>query len=101
MTTIMVHKCSDLLMDAKKDIIKCAWAFINDDDLVIRQTANLLAARFSQVFETTSKFLTRAWTGLLHPPQSECQILVLQALDIITTVLQQPNRTSPESGYPL
>lgn len=99
LTTIMVHKCPNLLMDAKKDIIRCAWAFITTDDVVIKQTAYLLAARFFEAFDSPPKFILTAWTGLLRPPHSEGRTLIRQALDILSPVLQQ--RMPSEQGPPL
>ena len=98
-TTIMVHKCPSLLMDAKKDIIRCAWAFITSDDVIVKQTAYLLAARFFEAFDSPPKFILTAWTGLLRPPHSEGKTLIRQALDILSPVLQQ--RMPNEQGHPL
>ena len=70
--------------------------------MVIKQTAILLAARFFEAFDTPSKFINRAWTGFLRPPQkSEGRPLILRALDIISAVLQQSNKIPTESGLPI
>ncbi|KAI0921097.1 hypothetical protein AcW2_006184 [Taiwanofungus camphoratus] len=98
LTTVMVHKYPELLQDAKKDIIKCAWNYITSEDTVVKQTAYLLAARFFEAFDGPQKFLLRVWTGLLRPPHAEGKILVRQALDILSPVLLRSQST--ESGYP-
>lgn len=97
MTTVMVRFCPKLLNEAKKDIIKCAWAYITSEDSLVKQTAYLLAARFFEAFPTPPKFILRVWTGLLKPPHSEGRALVKQALDILPPVLQ---KMPSEPGLP-
>ncbi|CAL1700686.1 unnamed protein product [Somion occarium] len=98
LTTAMVHKYPDLLEDAKKDIIKCAWHFITSEDPVVKQTAYLLAARFFEAFPGPQKFILRVWTGLLRPPQVEGKSLIRQALDILAPVLARSQSSEP--GFP-
>ncbi|KAI0698576.1 hypothetical protein BC835DRAFT_1541792 [Cytidiella melzeri] len=97
-TTVLVHQYPELLAEAKKDIIKCAWHYINREDALVKHTAYLLAARFFEAWEGPQKFHLTAWTGLLSRPQIEGKALVRQALDILAPVLM---RTQPtETGYP-
>lgn len=96
-TTVMIQHYSDLLQDAKKDIIKCAWVFIGSEDPLLKCTAYILAARFFDVFDGPPKFILRLWTGLLKGPPAEGRLLVRQALDIFAPVLSRPNMM--ESGY--
>jgi transformation/transcription domain-associated protein len=98
LTTVMLHHCSQLLVDAKKDIIMYVWPFISNEDTVVKQTANLLAARFFEAFESPPKLILTAWTGLLKPPHAEVRTLVKQALDILSSVL--PVRMPKEPGHP-
>lgn len=93
--TVMVHHCHELLADAKKDLILCAWKYIASEDMVVKQTAYLLAARFFEKFETPPKFILRVWNGLLKPPHQDGRALVRQALDILAPVLQ---KVSPEQS---
>ena len=51
-TTVLVQHYSCLSEDAKKEIIKCAWHYITNDGVVVKQTAYLLAARFFEAFDT-------------------------------------------------
>ncbi|XP_006460304.1 hypothetical protein AGABI2DRAFT_184795 [Agaricus bisporus var. bisporus H97] len=99
-TTVLVQYYSDLLEDVKKDIIKCAWHYItNSDDIIVKQTAYLLAARFFAAFPTPQKFILRAWTGLLRLSHSEGKPLVRQeALATLAPVL--PQSDSNEPGHP-
>lgn len=99
-TTILVQSYSDLLEEVKKDIIKCAWQYItNSDDIIVKQTAYLLAARFFAAFPTPQKFILRAWTGLLRLSHSEGKPLVRQeALATLAPVL--PQSDSNEPGHP-
>ena len=100
LTTILVKSYADLLEDVKKDIIKCAWHYItNSDDIIVKQTAYLLAARFFVAFPTPQKFILRAWTGLLRLSHSEGKPLVRQeALATLAPIL--PRSDSAEPGHP-
>lgn len=100
LTTVMVHHYSELLEDVKKDIIKCAWFYITtSDDIIVKQTAYLLAARFFAAFQTPQKFILRAWTGLLRSPHSEGRALVRQ--EALATLAPSLPRSDPgDSGHP-
>ncbi|KAI0335467.1 atypical/PIKK/TRRAP protein kinase [Cubamyces sp. BRFM 1775] len=89
LTTVMVQHYSSYLQEAKKDIIKCAFVFINtsNEDMLVKHTAYMLAARFFDVIEGPPKFILRIWTGLLKGPHSEGRHLVKQALDVLAPVL--------------
>src|SRR5262249_50415792 len=78
--------------------IRCAWHYIASEDLLVKQTAFLLAARFFEAYPTPQKFILRAWTGLLMPPHTEGRLLAQQALDILASVI--PRSSPNESGYP-
>lgn len=97
-TTVMVHQYPELLVDAKKDIIKCAWHHIHNEDAIVKHTAYLLAARFFEAWEGPQKFTLTVWSGLLSRPHSEGKALVRQALDILAPVLQRSSASEP--GYP-
>jgi transformation/transcription domain-associated protein len=100
LTTVMVEHYSALLEDVKKDIIKCAWHYITiTDDIIVKQTAYLLAAHFYARFHSPQKFILRAWQGLLRSPHSEGRALVRQeALSILAPSL--PGSEAGESGHP-
>lgn len=71
LTTIMVQHYGTLLENAKKDIIRCASKFETHADVIVKQTAFLLSARFFAAFPTPSKFILRTWTGLLRLPPDD------------------------------
>ncbi|KAI0650812.1 atypical/PIKK/TRRAP protein kinase [Trametes meyenii] len=98
LTTVVVQHYSDLLQEAKKDIIKCAWLFINSEDPIVKHSAYVLAARFFDVFDGPPKFILRLWTGLLKGPHAEGRGLVKQALDVLAPVLLRSQSSEP--GYP-
>ena len=98
LSSLIVHHCSSLIQDVRKDIIKCAWNHITVEDAVVKQTAYILAARFFEAFDSPAKFILRTWTGLLRPPHAEGRTLIRQALDILAPAL--PKRIPPEPGYP-
>lgn len=94
-TTIMVQHYSEFLHEAKKDIIKCAWLFIVNEDPLVKHSANVLAARFFDVFDGPPKFLLRLWTGVLKGPHSEGRHLVKQALDVLAPILLRSQSSEP------
>jgi transformation/transcription domain-associated protein len=98
LTTIMVQHYSQFLVDVQKAIIMGAWHYITSEDVVVKYTAYLLAARFFDSFPSPEKFVVRAWTGLLRPPHSEGRSLIRQALDVLAPAL--PRSQTNESGYP-
>ena len=100
LTTILVQYYPDLLDDARKDIMKYTWLHItSSDDVIVKQTAYLLTARFFAAFPTPQKFILRAWTGLLRAPPSEGRAVVRQeSLAILAPSL--PKAESTEAGHP-
>ena len=100
LTTILVQYYPDLLDDARKDIIKYTWLHISpSDDVIVKQTAYLLTARFFAAFPTPQKFILRAWTGLLRAPHSEGRAAVRQeSLAILAPSL--PKAEPTEAGHP-
>ncbi|KAG6866480.1 hypothetical protein C0991_003998 [Blastosporella zonata] len=100
LTTVLVQHYSDLLEDVKKDIIKCAWHFITlSEDILVKQTAYLLAARFFAAFQTPQKFILRAWTGLLRAPPSEGRASV-RSEALATLAPSLPRAETAETGHP-
>jgi transformation/transcription domain-associated protein len=97
LTAVLVEHYHSSLEVARKDIIKCAWQYINSEDTYVKQTTFLLAARFFKNFPTPPKFILTVWTGLLKPPPSynEARSLVNQSLDILAPSIPQ------EVGYPM
>ncbi|KAI9001012.1 atypical/PIKK/TRRAP protein kinase [Trametes punicea] len=95
LTTVMVQHYSNFLQEAKKDIIKCAFVFISSEDMLVKHTAYMLAARFFDVIEGPPKFILRIWTGLLKGPHAEGRHLVKQALDVLAPVLLRLQMSEP------
>ncbi|KAJ3510077.1 hypothetical protein NLJ89_g4881 [Agrocybe chaxingu] len=101
LTTILVQYYPDLLDDARKDIMKYAWSYItSNEDVIVKQTAYLLAARFFAAFPTPQKFILRAWTGLLRTPHSEGRASLRQEA-LVTLAPSLPKSESSEPGHPL
>jgi len=100
LTTVLVHHYSELLDDARKDIIKCVWFYITSaEDIIVKQTAYLLAAHFFAAFQTPQKFILRAWTGLLRSPHSEGRASLRQEA-LATLAPSLPSAEPGESGHP-
>ncbi|KAG5221805.1 Transcription-associated protein [Salix suchowensis] len=62
-TTLLVQHYSEMLDEARKDIIKWAWHHISTDDAIVKHTAYLLTARFFAVVQTPQKFILRTWSA--------------------------------------
>ncbi|KAF9567316.1 hypothetical protein CPC08DRAFT_17123 [Agrocybe pediades] len=91
LTTVLVQYYPSLLDVAKKSIMKYAWSYISsNDDVIIKQTSYLLAARFFAAFPTPQKFILRAWLGLLRMPHHEGRMTLRQeALAVLAPSLPQ------------
>lgn len=101
LTTTIVQYYHDQLEIARKDIVKCAWHYITSEDMIVKQVAYLLAARFFDTTDTPLKFILRAWTGLLKPPHHEGRNLVRQALDTLAPALPRSKAFPQDTGpYP-
>ncbi|PPQ93995.1 hypothetical protein CVT25_009843 [Psilocybe cyanescens] len=101
LTTVLVQYYPNLLDDVRKDVMKYAWSYISsNDDIIIKQTAYLLAARFFAVFPTPQKFILRAWTGLLRMNHLEGRVSLRQeALAVLAPTL--PKSENSEPGHPI
>ncbi|KAF8165306.1 hypothetical protein B0H34DRAFT_232712 [Crassisporium funariophilum] len=101
LTTVLVKHYPDLVDDIRKDIMKYAWSHIaSSDDVIVKQTAYLLAARFFAAFPTPQKFILRAWTGLLRAPHTEGRLAVRQEA-LATLAPSLPKSETAEVGHPL
>ncbi|KAJ7498882.1 hypothetical protein FB451DRAFT_1427318, partial [Mycena latifolia] len=99
LTTVLVQHYPKLLEDAKKEIIRCAWQYISNEDTVVKQTGFLLTARFFVAFPTPPKFLMKTWLGLLRTPSAEGRPAVRQeALATLVPCLTASDST--DKSYP-
>ncbi|KAG9127635.1 hypothetical protein FRC07_011379 [Ceratobasidium sp. 392] len=87
MSSLLIQSSSNLMQDSRKDVIKCTWHYIVNDDATVKQTAYVTISRFFAVFDSPPKFLTRVWTGLLRPVNTDNRTLTKQAVDIMVPVL--------------
>ncbi|KAF9958937.1 hypothetical protein BGZ72_010618 [Mortierella alpina] len=87
MTSLILQFASDLIADARKDIIIFGWNYLKIDDITGKQAAYVLIARFIAAYDTPSKIIIQIYVALLRAHQSEARALVKQALDIIAPVL--------------
>lgn len=96
LTTVLVQYYPVLSENFKKDIIQCAWAHITSDDIIVKQSAYLLSARFFAAFPSPQKFILKAWIGLLRSPYSEGRLQLRQeALAVLAPSL--PKSESPRA----
>ncbi|KAI7824749.1 FAT domain-containing protein, partial [Gamsiella multidivaricata] len=87
MTSLILQFASDLIADARKDIIIFGWNYLKLDDITGKQAAYVLIARFIAAYDTPSKIIIQIYVALLRAHQSEAKALVKQALDIVAPVL--------------
>ncbi|KAG0235555.1 hypothetical protein B0O80DRAFT_498171 [Mortierella sp. GBAus27b] len=98
MTSLILQFASDLIADARKDIIMFGWNYLKLDDITGKQAAYVLIARFIAAYDTPSKIIIQIYVALLRAHQSEAKALVKQALDIVAPVL--PKRIANASDPP-
>lgn len=98
MTSLILQFASDLIADARKDIIIFGWNYLKIDDITGKQAAYVLIARFIAAYDTPSKIIIQIYVALLRAHQSEARALVKQALDIIAPVL--PKRINNTADSP-
>ncbi|KAI8819858.1 uncharacterized protein EV422DRAFT_620718 [Fimicolochytrium jonesii] len=100
-TCLLVQYAPDIISETRNDVIKFAWNHIKVEDVVCKQAAYVLLARFIEVYETPPKIVIQIYVALLRAHQSETpqgRILVRQALDILVPVL--PKRAGAVPGTP-
>lgn len=98
MSSLLIQSSSSLMQESRKDVIKCTWHYIVNDDATVKQTAYVTISRFFAVFDSPPKFLTRVWTGLLRPLNTDNRSLTKQAVDIMVPVLIKA--AAPDNGPP-
>ncbi|KAG8711225.1 hypothetical protein FRC08_016173 [Ceratobasidium sp. 394] len=98
MSSLLIQSSSSLMQESRKDVIKCTWHYIVNDDATVKQTAYVTISRFFAVFDSPPKFLTRVWTGLLRPVNTDNRTLTKQAVDIMVPVLIKA--AVPDNGPP-
>lgn len=94
MSSAIIQFAPQLVVDFKKDLIKCGWNFISADDMFLRQAAYVTTARFFEAFDSPVKFVLRLWQSLLRPLKEternvEDRHLTRVALNILTPVLNK------------
>ncbi|KEP49326.1 histone acetyltransferase SAGA, TRRAP/TRA1 component, pi-3 kinase superfamily TRA1 protein [Rhizoctonia solani 123E] len=87
MSSLLIQSSSNLMQESRKDVIKCTWHYIVNEDATVKQTAYVTISQFFAVFDSPPKFLTGVWTGLLRPVHTDNRSLTKQAVDIMVPVL--------------
>ncbi|KAI9504654.1 hypothetical protein BX070DRAFT_189635 [Coemansia spiralis] len=102
LSSILIRHATNAIADLRKDIIKFGWAFIRNDDIMIKNASYVLVAQFIAAFDTPPKIILQAYSSLLKAHHVESRFLVRQALDILLPVLPvrlgQP--AYPPAGLP-
>ncbi|KAJ1995714.1 transcription-associated protein 1 [Coemansia sp. RSA 1358] len=87
LSSILIRHATNAIADLRKDIIKFGWAFIRNDDIMIKNASYVLVAQFIAAFDTPPKIILQAYSSLLKAHHVESRFLVRQALDILLPVL--------------
>ncbi|TPX61909.1 hypothetical protein PhCBS80983_g00781 [Powellomyces hirtus] len=89
-TTLLVQYTPQVLSETRKDVIKFAWNNLKVEDVICKQAAYVLLARFIEEYETPPKIVAQIYVALLRAHQSDTpqgRVLVRQALDILVPIL--------------
>lgn len=83
--TIKYHK--DAISEARKDLIKYAWASLRLEDTINKYASYVLMAYFLCAYDTPFKICMQIYNQLLKAHQNEGKGLVTQALDLLAPIL--------------
>ena len=101
MSALLIRDHSQILQEAKKDVIKFGWNYIKLEDIVNKQAAYVLIAFFIAQFDTPAKIVTQIYVALLKAHAYEGRALVVQALELIAPVLRKRIPSTPDPRYPI
>ncbi|KAL7745967.1 transcription-associated protein 1 [Sorochytrium milnesiophthora] len=89
LTSLIVQFRPKVLEESKvsKDIIKFAWNFITLHDVIAKQAAYSLMARFVAVFDTQAGVTSQIYQALLTTSQPEVRQLVRHSLNLLLPVI--------------
>jgi transformation/transcription domain-associated protein len=100
LTSLILEHAAHLASDIRKDIIKFGWNYLKHDDMIVRQSANVLIAKFIAAYDTPTKIIIQIYVALLRANQTESRPLVKQALDVLTPVLPKRIANVGDSKFP-
>ncbi|KAJ3022967.1 hypothetical protein HKX48_004725 [Thoreauomyces humboldtii] len=89
-TSLLVQYTPQVISETRKDVIKFAWNNLKVEDVICKQAAYVLLARFIEEYETPPKIVAQIYVALLRAHQSDTpqgRVLVRQALDILVPML--------------
>jgi transformation/transcription domain-associated protein len=99
LTSVIVTHYSYLLEQNKKELIQFAWSHVNSPEIIVKQSAHVLAARLWNTFEAPDKFIRATLSGLLKQTDADAKkSLTEQGLDVIVKVF--PRMTSEDPDDP-
>lgn len=101
MSALLLKYHSNLVSDARKDIIKFGWSYIRLEDTINKHAAYVLIGFFIAQFDTPSKIVNQIYVALLKAHQNEGRALVIQALDLIAQVLPRRLNGLGDSKFPM
>ena len=97
MTSFLLKYHHTLVLEARKEIIKLAWASIGLEDVISKWASYVLVCFFIARFDTPPKIASQVYSALLKAHQAEGRALVIQGLDLIAPVI--PKRLGSWQEY--
>ena len=101
MSALLLKYHQSLVADLRKDLIKFGWAYIRLEDTINKHAAYVLIAFFIAQFDSPSKIVNQVYVALLKAHQNEGRALVIQALDLIASVLPKRLHGAGDAKLPM
>ena len=99
-TTILLKYFRGIVQEARKDVIKFAWVFIYEEDMINKYATYVMLTYFVNLYETPLRIVTPIYTTLISAHAAEVRSLATQGLEILAPVI--PARLkNDKSTYPL
>ncbi|KAI0220626.1 transcription-associated protein 1 [Massospora cicadina] len=102
LTTLLLQYTPRLLEGSMKEVIRFGSAYLRVDDMVCRQAAHLLLARFIAAFGSTDNIIMVLYSALLKTTVLETKPMVRLALDALVAVFpSRPARQGDDPRFPM
>ncbi|KAJ9088712.1 transcription-associated protein 1 [Entomophthora muscae] len=102
LTSLLSQYASPLLEGYRKEVVRFGSSYLRVDNMVCRQAAHLLLARFIAAFGSSDNVIMVVYSALLKTTVMETKPMVRLALDAIVTVFpNRPPRHNEDPRFPV
>jgi transformation/transcription domain-associated protein len=101
LTALLLKYHTNLLQDARKEIIKFGWSWIKLEDVINKHAAYVVISYFVARYDTPAKIAISVYQTLLKAHQNEGRSLVTQALELMAPVLKKRLGAMEQQRLPL